>query len=99
MSANLPLMSPIVQRLRAKYTKHHTRIPKDEESSNILELASMDSKSKRAHLNNATSTAAPDTAVLTSVEATGDQGSVHDFGLPDNRILVEMDVEQNVTGL
>ncbi|KAL9595843.1 MAG: hypothetical protein Q9219_006185 [cf. Caloplaca sp. 3 TL-2023] len=66
MSANLPLMSPIVRLLRPG--KFHKHTYKDEENKSILELDSMESKTKRVHLDHAGSVTVPKPTFVTTAE-------------------------------
>lgn len=99
MSANLPLMVPLVKWLRAQWTNYPSPTHTDEENSNILELAPVDLRSNSARSENPNPAAAPSSESWTTIQASKAKGGVHDFGLPEDRILVEMDLEQNVKGL
>lgn len=99
MSANLPLMSPIIQYLRGKHRFLSLRTPKDEESSRILELSDRASKKKEARSDNGTSAGLQSSTFVTTAEGSADKGGNDaGFEVPDNRILVEMDLEQRFTG-
>ena len=91
-------MSPIFQRLRARYRRSSGRTqPKDEEASNILELGDLarSSRSKRGDPRATKEANLSTTAVGMNEGGKFDAG----MGLPHNGILVELGLEQRVHGL
>ena len=95
-SANLPLMGPIVQRLRVKYRTLSDYTPKDEESNTILELSETGYSGKEARSRSTplgTKNAAFDTY---AIGRANNSKVATDVVYPDNGILVEMNLEQNV---
>lgn len=99
VSANIPLLSPIVERVRAKYRTLSERTHKDEERSNILELSAADPHMKGGGSKNA-SAETSDNGLYTTAEGIGDRGKSHtNTTPPETGILVEMGLEQRVHGL
>lgn len=107
ISGNLPLMKPLFLRLAAllKSYQGHYRISGDEGSSETIELSRSKNKSKNKDKpGEATNVDSSDYWKLSrSVVAQGatrpsGTGGLRD-GLPCDRILVEMDLEQNVHSL
>lgn len=96
MSANLPLMGPIVQRLCAKYRKLSNRDPQDEESKNVLELSTTRCSSKGA-LFHGTSQRTQDATFETF--AVGTPKRSKSVAFTENEIHVEMNLEQRVHDL
>ena len=98
MSANLPLMSPIIQLVRRKYRTVREHVPEDEESSNILELSTMELRNKDMRAKKAASARMQGSSVATNMEGMDSKRRDHSgFGMPDSRTIVEMDWEQQGT--
>jgi len=96
VSANLPLMGPIVQRLRGKYRTLSDRAGKDEESSKILELSATKSSEKRG-LTHSTPLEAGNAAFDTFATGTPKTSkTMAGTAFTDNEILVELNLEQRV---
>ncbi|KAL9583562.1 MAG: hypothetical protein Q9212_002633 [Teloschistes hypoglaucus] len=94
MSANLPLMGPIVEYLRGKCRHSSDRTPEDEEHRGILELSAMGSKKRLTRSKNLTSA-----GVITTAEGSTHYGRENAGSkVPGNRIVVEMGLEQKFTG-
>ena len=99
VSANLPLMGPIFQRLCAKYRELSNRDPQDEESNNVLELSAASSSGKGA-LFQGTSQRTQDATFETFAVGMNDKcKSVSGVAFTEGEILVEMDLEQRVHDL
>ncbi len=96
VSANLPLMGPIVQRLHGKYRTLSDRAAKDEENSKILELSTTKSRGKRGLTHSApleAGNAAFDTFATASPKTSKNMAGNAYTG---NEILVELNLEQRV---
>jgi len=96
VSANLPLMGPIVQRLRGKYRTLSDRAGKDEKGSKILELSATKSSGKRG-LTHSTPLEAGNAAFDTFATGTPKTSkTMAGTAFTDNEILVELNLEQRV---
>lgn len=96
VSANIPLMGPIVQRLRAKYRTLSDYSGKDEESNIILDSSETGFSGKGARSRSTpvvTKNAAFDTY---AIGRANNSKIAADTVFPDNGILVERNLEQNV---
>ena len=100
LSGNLPLMNPLFRRFTNRLGWHirSSKISKDEEeSSNILEFSDLRNKGR----NKASKASYMASCDANTGQGKGGPGSQIDFNdsLPENRILVESNLEMNVQRL
>ena len=89
-------MGPIVQRLRAKYRTLSDYSPKDEESNTILEFSETGFSGKGAR-SRSTPLGSKNAAFDTYAIGRANNSKIApDVTYPDNGILVEMNLEQNI---
>lgn len=98
LSANLPLMRPLFRRCgnALGLYSHNLRAMRDEDTSNILELSPSTDQCRRKP--NCTATCHSDRLRTATAKARLDDRGEPGFrdDLPENRIMVELDLEQNV---